>query len=366
LLRGGRLGLITHPAAVTAKLTPAPEALLKAGARVVALFGPEHGVRGAAPDGEPVADAVDPVSGLPEHSLYGRTRRPTPEALAGLDALVYDLQDVGARCYTFISTLSLAMEAAAERHLPLIVLDRPNPLGGAAEGPMLEPAQQSFLGRHPLPLRYGLTAGEFALTAHRLWGVGEPPEVLPMSAWRRERLWGDLGRAWVPPSPNQPTAAAALLYPSTVLLEGTNISEGRGTTQPFLQAGAPWLEGRALAAALNGEALPGLRWRPVHFRPACSKFAGELCSGVAAHVLKPAAVESVAAGVALLAAIRAQHPEAFQWRRSGEDFAVDRLAGVSALRLALDAGESPPAIAATWKAGCREFLAAATRLEAYA
>lgn len=363
LLQHGRLGLITHPAAVTGDLQGGPEALRQAGAHLTALFGPEHGVRGDALDGEAVPDAVDSATGLPAYSLYGETRKPTAEMLHGLDALVYDLQDIGARCYTFTSTLTLAMEAAAEAGLPLIVLDRPNPLGGATEGPVLEPEFASFVGRYPVPLRHGLTPAEFALTAHHVWGVGEEPLIVPMRGYLYDHLWHELGRIWLPPSPAIPTAETASVYPGTVLLEGTNVSEGRGTALPFRQFGAPWLRGLEITAALNGMKLPGIRFRSTWFQPSQSKFSTETCSGVAIHVVDARTVRPVAMGVAILATVRRLHPDQFEWRVSGDRFTVDRLAGTARLRELVDAG--PPVEFIESDVEINKYENSARRLDAY-
>ncbi|MGV3724379.1 MAG: exo-beta-N-acetylmuramidase NamZ family protein, partial [Actinomycetota bacterium] len=263
LIRKARLGLVTNPSAVTRDLVSAPDALRAAGARVVALFGPEHGVRGEIPDGVKVPHGTDARTGIPLWSLYGADFAPTPEMLKDLDALVFDIQDVGARFYTFTSTLSHVMKSAAAANLPVIVLDRPNPIGGRLiEGPILEPKHASFVGLHPIPIRHGATMGELG----RLWhhfGVGRPPHVVTCSGWLRAQRWGETGRSWIAPSPNIPAPEIALVYPGTCLLEGTNVSEARGTTLPFLCFGAPWVDAEALADRLNAAQLPGCRFRAV-------------------------------------------------------------------------------------------------------
>lgn len=366
-LRHGRLGVITNPSAVDRNLRTAPEALQAAGATLAALFGPEHGVRGDAPDGEAVASTVDARTGVPCLSLYGDQRRPTPEMLAGLDALLFDVQDVGARFYTFESTLSLAMEAAAEVELPLVVLDRPNPIGGlAVEGPVLEPGCRSFVGLHPVPVRHGCTLGELALFIHARCGIGAVPHVVRVEGWRRREQWTDLAAPWVPPSPNMPTPDTALVYPGMAFLEGTNISEGRGTTRPFEFFGAPWLQAETLAETLNAAGLPGCRFRPQRFRPAASKHAGEACEGVQLHVLHREAFAPVRTGVVVLAALRDLAGDRFAWRRWPDGmYAIDRLAGTTRLREGLDAGRSAVDLAASWAAEASAFQASKQGLELY-
>jgi uncharacterized protein YbbC (DUF1343 family) len=348
LLKTGRLGLVTNPSAVTRDLVAAPDALREAGAQVRALFGPEHGVRGDIADGVKIGNSVDERTGIPVYSLYGATPGPTPEMLQGLDALVFDIQDVGARFYTFTSTLSHVMTSARAAKLPVIVLDRPNPLGGeAVEGPILEPEHRSFVGMHPIPIRHGATMGELG----RLWarfGAGEDPVVIRCAGLKREHLWPDTGLQWIAPSPNMPHWETALVYPSMCLLEGTNLSEARGTTNPFRTFGAPWIKPEELADALNAEMLPGVRFRPVRFIPTASKHRDLNCSGCQLHVLEPDAFRPVATGVAVLSVVRRLYPERFAWLRSGEKFSVDRLAGSTAIRTQIDGGQTWEQIAASW------------------
>jgi uncharacterized protein YbbC (DUF1343 family) len=349
LLRGGRLGLVTNPSAVTADLVAAPDALRAAGARLAALFGPEHGVRGDVADGVRIPHGVDARTEIPLWSLYGETSAPTEEMLAGLDALVFDIQDVGARFYTYSSTLSHVMRAADGAGLPVIVLDRPNPLGGEQlEGPMLEPEHASFVGLHPIPIRHGATIGELG----RLWthfGVSRTePLVVPCVGWSRSALWEETGLQWIPPSPAMPAPEPALLYPGMCLLEGTNVSEGRGTACPFRWFGAPWVDPEGLADRLNGEGLPGVRFRPVRFSPTASKFRGETCAGCQVHVLDAQAFRPVATGVAVLSALRHGYPDSFTWRENAGRYSVDRLAGTRAVREAIDAGRTWQQISEEW------------------
>jgi uncharacterized protein YbbC (DUF1343 family) len=361
-------GLLTHPAAVTCDLVGAVEALTRAGAGLVALFGSEHGVRGDAPDGRAVPSQFDARTGLPVHSLYhgGPLLAQTPAAqlLQGLQVLLIDLQDVGARFYTFASTVSLCMSVAAEAGVPVIVLDRPNPIGEAIEGPLLQERFRSFVGLHPIPVRHGCTLGELALLFHRAYGVGDGPIVVAA-----EGLDGANGGSpyallssgsalpWVPPSPNMPTPLTALLYPGTALLEGTNLSEGRGTAKPFEWLGAPWVNADALTDRLRAYDLPGAAFRPSYFIPTASKWAGERCEGVQVHVTDPVRFRPVLTGVAVLCGLRDLWPAEFDWRKNEAGFAIDRLAGTDRLRLEIEAGHEPEAIAATWSEDEQSFLA---------
>jgi len=263
-LRGRRLGLLAHQASVTRDLAHAAQLLRDLrGVRLARLFAPEHGLWGAAQDHAPVASTRDQVTGLEVWSLYGERRAPTPETLAGLDALVVDLQDIGARYYTFVWTLALAMRECARAGVRVIVLDRPNPLGGdRVEGNVPDPAFASFVGLYPLPARHGFTIGELARRFVLEEGIRCDLTVARMRGWRRAMLWEDTGLPWVPPSPNMPTPDTARVYPGGCLIEGTNLSEGRGTTRPFEWIGAPYLDGHRYAAALDAMSLPGVRFRP--------------------------------------------------------------------------------------------------------
>ena len=351
LVKGRRVGLITNASGILPDLTDARTALQAAGAHVVALFSPEHGLHAAAPDGTTVPSERE-ANGLPIYSLYGATRRPTPEMLAGLDVLLFDIQDIGARFYTYTWTMSLALEAAAEVGLSFIVLDRPNPIGGEiVEGPVLEPAYASFLGRYPLPIRHGLTIGEIARWLDGTLNLEADLTVIPMKNWRREMFFDDTGLPWVPPSPAMPWPATALVYPGTCLIEGTNLSEGRGTALPFHLVGAPWIVGRRLAGVLNRLDLPGIHFRPVVFQPAAQKWAAQRCSGVQLHVTGRRAFRPVAVGLHLLATVQALYPDEFAWRRSSEEGErphIDLLTGTDKVRRALDGGVSVADLVASW------------------
>lgn len=344
---GRPLGLILHPASVTSDLRFSADWLLDAGVRLDALFGPQHGARGEKQDNMIESDHyTDPVTGLPVHSLYSEVRKPTPEMLDGLDGLVFDLQDVGVRVYTFVWTMALAMEACAEAGIPFVVLDRPNPIGGEVrEGAVLRPGFESFVGLHPIPLRHGLTAGELASWLNVERGIGCELEVVRCRGWRREMYWGDTGLPWVMPSPNLPTPDSCDVYPGMVLVEGTNLSEGRGTTRPFELFGAPWIDPIALADAVRGELGPGIALRPGWFEPTFQKHVGHVCGGGQLHVTDRRAVRSVHATVALFAAIRRLAPDDFGWRPPPYEYEevippIDILWGHDGLREGIDAGAS--------------------------
>ena len=358
LLRGRRVGLVTNPTGVTSDLESTVDVLHRAlGVQLAALFGPEHGFRASAPDGVAVASGREARTGLPVHSLYGPTKKPTPEMLAGLDVLVFDLQDCGARFYTYTWTLRYCLEAAAENRLPLLVLDRPNPIGGeAVEGPVLDRRFASFVGDWPIPIRHGLTLGELATLFNRT--IGADLTVVRMQGWRRAMWFDDTGLPWVLPSPNLPTLEAATVYPGTCLVEGTNLSEGRGTSRPFEFVGAPWIDGEDLALALNALRLPGVRFRPVAFAPTTSKHSGSTCGGVQVHVLDRQAFRPVETGLHILASIKRLYTSDFRWLPTsweGQPPHVDLLAGTDRLRQALDAGVPVADIVAEWQPGLAAF-----------
>lgn len=362
-LRGRRVGLLTNPTGVTADLTHLADHLAAAPeVRLDALFAPEHGLAAAALAGDEVASAVHPRFGVPVHSLYGERRAPAPGALAGLDLLLIDLQDVGARFFTYASTVALVLEACGRRGLPVLLLDRPNPLGGAVmEGPLLEDDCRSFVGMAPVPIRHGLTLGELAHLLNDGGGYGADLDIVPLQGWRRDRWFDQTGLPWVLPSPNVPTLATATVYPGTCLLEGTNLAEGRGTALPFELLGAPWLDPDDLAAALNAHDLPGVRWRPAGFIPWHGRVhVGIPCGGVQLHVTDRDACRPVTAGLHLLAAARRLAPAEFAWRpptAEGGRYFIDLLAGTQALRAALDAGEVVPDIVASWQPALDRFAA---------
>lgn len=351
-LRGRRIGLVAHAAAVTSDLRSIEEALIAAGATLTALFGPEHGFDGAAADGAAVEHAVHPRLGIPVYSLYGEVREPTPAMLAEVDLLMFDMQDVGVRFYTYLSTLYYLLRASGRTGVPLWVLDRPNPINGVAvEGPPLDPALHSFVGIIDIPIRHGMTLGELALLINDEQGFGAELTVLPMEGWQRSLWFDQTGLPWVPPSPGMPHLSTAVIYPGTCLVEGVNLSEGRGTALPFEIVGAPWLDGYRLAVALNRLDLPGVRFRPVHFEPSASKHAGRRCQGVQVHVLDRNVLHPIAVGLHVIAACRAQDPEQFAFLASsweGRPPHFDLLIGNSAVREGLLAGYDIPGLIESW------------------
>ena len=341
LIAGKRVGLITNASGVDSQLRSTADRLQNnADVKLAALFGPEHGIRGQAADGAPVGSTTDERTGLPVHSLYGPHRQPDDAMLAGLDLLLFDMQDVGVRFYTYLYTMALAMAACARRGLPFIVLDRPNPIGGLElEGNVLEPDFASFVGLYPIPVRYGLTIGEVAFLFNETFGIGANLAVVELRGWQRTSYWADTTLPWTPPSPNMPSVDTTVVYPGTCFVEGTNISEGRGTTKPFEQLGAPYLDGFRLADHLNELDLSGCRFRPVHFQPTEGKYAGEQCQGVQVHVIDRAAFVPVRTGLEIITAVRRLWSGDFAWRiPAGGIHNFDRLAGTNAVRKAIDAG----------------------------
>lgn len=362
LLRGRRFGLLAHQASVNARLQHAAGLLRDAaGGRLVRLFAPEHGLWGAAQDHASVATTRDPVTGLPVLSLYGRRRAPTPGMLRRLDVLLVDLQDVGARYYTFVWTMALAMAACGRAGVPVVVLDRPNPLGGTAvEGNIPDPAFASFVGLYPLPARHGMTIGELAAYVNTRHRLGCDLTVVPMRGWRRGMLWEDTELPWVPPSPNMPTPDTARVYPGGCLIEGTNLSEGRGTTRPFEWVGAPFLDPLRYGTALDELGLPGVRFRPLRFRPTFHKWAGRLCGGVQIHVEDRERFKPFLTGLGLLAVAGRQAPGQFSWRRPPYEFEatrlpIDILLGTDEIRHGLEGGATPRGLERGWRAELRSW-----------
>lgn len=356
LLAGKRVGLITNPTGVTRGLESAVDLMAQAtDFKLAALFGPEHGVRGDAQAGAAVADHLDARTGLAAYSLYGATRKPTPAMLAGLDVLVFDIQDIGARYYTYPWTLGLVMQAAREAGIGVIVADRPNPIGGGkVEGPVLDPALASFVGAYPIPVRHGLTMGELALMMNKDFAIGCDLTVVTCATWRRGKDFSQTGLPWVPPSPNMPTLDTAFLYPGTCLIEGTNLSEGRGTAKPFELIGAPFIDAPALAERLNQRKLAGVHFRPAYFTPTFSKHQGQLCAGVQIHLLDRASMAPVDVGLTLLLEVASLHGQDFSFLPGNPPF-FDRLAGLSWLREAIVAGESLESIQARWQPELEAF-----------
>jgi len=375
-LRERRVGLLMHQASVTRRLETARDVLHRlCGSRLTALFGPQHGIAGERQDNMiESAHSTDGRLGIPVFSLYSETRSPTPEMLGHIDTLVVDLQDVGTRVYTFEWTTALALEACAAAAKSVVVLDRPNPLGGTVlEGNLIRPGYESFVGLHPVPMRHGLTLGEMALLvgARLRARAGAPPcdlTVVPMEGWRRRMRFADTGLPWVLPSPNMPTAETAAVYPGQVLLEGTNLSEGRGTTRPFEVWGAPYLDTAALRARFETRRLPGCVLRSHDFQPTFHKWQGEVCRGFQIHVTQPDRYLPYLTTLALLQDVVALHRERFAWKEPPYEYVTDRLpidvlTGDPAVREAIESGADLPALAAGWRTELRAFRTeAATQL----
>lgn len=359
-LRGLAVGLVSHAAAIAGDYRSAAEVVAALpGVHLWVLFGPEHGFAGTAQDIIPVGHGQNAHSGLRVVSLYGDTfdsLSPKDEDLTGLDALLIDLVDIGSRYYTFQATMLLCMEAASRKKLKVIVLDRPNPLGGElVEGPALRPGFESFVGLHRLATRHGMTIGELAQLFHAERRLACEMEIVPVEGWNRRMYFDATGLPWVLPSPNMPTLDTALVYPGQCLLEGTTLSEGRGTTRPFELCGAPGVNPHALTERMRSHHLPGVMFRPVFFQPTFHKHAGKVCGGVQLHVTDRDSFRPVRTSLALLAECRALSGEQFRWRTEPYEFVADRpaidlLFGSDRERRRLEAGDSPAEIAQAWEA----------------
>lgn len=362
-LRGRRVGLLTNPTGVTADLLSLVDQLATAeGVELVALFGPEHGLTAGAQAGDEIGEAIHPRFGIPVYSLYGERLAPTEESLAGLDLLVVDIQDIGVRFYTYAATVAMTLEVCGRTGTPVLILDRPNPIGGEIiEGPIVEKAQHSFVGHLPIPIRHGMTLGELMRFANDREGYGATLEVVPVQGWRRAIWYDETGLPWVIPSPNLPTFACAVVYPGTCLFEGTSLSEGRGTTLPFELLGAPWLDADRLAADLNALDLPGIRWRPAAFTPWHGRIhVGVPCFGVQPHPTDHAIFRPVTSALHLIATARAQVPASFYWREpwaEGSQRPIDLLSGTTRVREAFDAGVPVAEIVAGWEGDLARFRA---------
>ncbi len=361
-IQGKRLGLIANQTTVDMDLRHGIDLLHgRPGTELKVVFGPEHGLRGSAQDQVEVGDGVDEHTGLPVRSLYGPNRRPTKDMLAGLDAIVFDVQDIGSRYYTFIWTMAHAMEACAREGLEMIVADRPNPIGGElVEGNLIEEGYRSFVGRYPIPNRHGMTAGELARLFNETFDIGCRLTVVPLKGWHRSQWFDQTGLPWILPSPNMPTLDTATVYPGMCLIEGTNLSEGRGTTRPFELVGAPWIDPYRLVQEIEKENLPGVRLRPQWFRPTFHKFAGEVCSGIQHHVEDRLAFRPLRTGVALLRAVHRLWPDRFQWRPPPYEYeterpAIDILAGSDCLREQIEEQVPVPEIESSWNEALTGF-----------
>jgi uncharacterized protein YbbC (DUF1343 family) len=373
-LRRARLGLLCNSASVDADLIHSRQRLYAAfGNRLRALYSPQHGFFAEKQDNMIESDhRKDRLLGLPVYSLYGQTRIPGQEMLDPIDVLLIDLQDVGTRVYTFIYTMSHCMEAARRFHKKIIILDRPNPIGGlAVEGNCLNLKWRSFVGRYPIPMRHGMTIGELAGLFNRAYGIGCDLEVFPMKGWRRKMLFGETGLPWVAPSPNLPTPTSALVYPGQVIWEGTNVSEGRGTTQPFEIFGAPYIDPDRVLDAVDPQALKGAILRMIEFEPTANKWQGRPCRGFQMHVTDPGRFKPYRASLSLLQSILHCHADAFDWKAPPYEYEhelmpIDLILGDQKVREALSAMRPIPSLESAWQGELDGFRAVQKQYLLYA
>jgi uncharacterized protein YbbC (DUF1343 family) len=372
LIRGARVGAVVHPASVLSDLQHTSDALSASDCRLVSLFGPQHGARGEKQDNMVESEFYrDPDIQIPVHSLYGETRRPTEEMLCDIDLIVYDLQDVGTRVYTFIYTMAYCMEACAEFGKPMIVLDRPNPLNGLKiEGNLLDPEYRSFVGLYPIPMRHGMTAGELALMFNSEFGIDCDLTVVGMENWSRNDWFDQTGLPWIQPSPNLPTLDSAIAYPGSVLVEGTCLSEGRGTTRPFELIGGPFIHAKIYAEGLNSLDLPGVSFRPAYFEPTFQKWVSKMCGGVQIHVTDRETFEPYLTGIAAISVARSLYPESVEWRNPPYEYElekrpIDILCGSDRIPQMMQAGLPLDQIRQSWQDDIASFSRRRTRYLLY-
>ncbi|MBW8041884.1 MAG: DUF1343 domain-containing protein [Planctomycetes bacterium] len=358
LFHGKRLGIITNHTAYNSSGKYIVDVFRSMdNVTITAFFSPEHGIRGVEEAGVQIESMTDPSYQAPVYSLYGKTRKPTRQMLENLDVLVFDIQDIGARFYTYIYTMSLAMEAAAEYDKRFVVLDRPNPINGLrVEGNILKPQFATFVGLYPVPVRHGMTAGELArMFNEQGWlkdGVKADLVVVPMKGWRRKMWYDRTGLKFIKPSPNMVSLETATVYPGLCLLEGTNVSEGRGTPLPFTQFGAPWIDSGRLAAELNRLDLPGIRFRPASFAPVSSKYKDQRCNGVKVIITNRDLLEPYFSGIMIVNKIYQMYPDKFQWKTGH----FDRLCGTSTIREAITTQSSLEKLRESWQPELKSFL----------
>jgi len=363
-LDGARVGIVCNPASVDRMLHHIADRLAAhPTARLTAIFGPQHGFRSDVQDNMiETRHAHDEIRRVPVYSLYSETREPTEEMLRDLDVLIVDLQDVGVRIYTYIYTLANCLKAARRHGVKVLVCDRPNPIGGVqVEGMVLVPGFESFVGMYPIPMRHGMTIGEIARLFNEHFGIGADLDVMPMDGWRRDMYFDATGLTWIISSPNIPTFDTTTVYPGGVLFEGTNVSEGRGTTRPFELLGAPWVVAERFAEAMNRRDLPGVYFRPALFEPTFHKHARTGCAGCQIHMTDRSTFRPVETGVALIEAFRAAAPDRFAWKPPPYEYEYDKmpidcLAGSSELREQIDAGVPARDIARSWEPAVTEFV----------
>jgi uncharacterized protein YbbC (DUF1343 family) len=363
-MRGKRLGLLCNPASVDNKFNHARELInSKFTGKLKALYSPQHGFFSEKQDNMIESEnMIDPMLGIPVFSLYGKTRIPTEEMFEPIDIIIIDLQDAGARVYTFIYTMSYCLEAAKRFGKKAVILDRPNPISGAAvEGNCVLPGFTSFVGRYPIPMRHGMTTGELALLFNDHFGIGCDLEVIPMKGWKRSMYFSDTGLPWIPPSPNLPSPVSAIVYPGQVMLEGTNISEGRGTTQPFDVFGAPYIDTEKIIISLGGRELPGAILRPLLFEPTSNKWANKPCRGFQIHLTDPYEYKPYLSSLKILHAVRLNHPEEFRWKEPPyeyefEKYPIDLITGNPSVREAIERTDQIDIIEKTWQAELEDFV----------
>jgi uncharacterized protein YbbC (DUF1343 family) len=373
LVRGARVGLVCNQASVNHELRHAADLFREQTAcKLNALFGPQHGIRGEVQDNMvETPHTFDRETGVPVYSLYSETREPTEEMLRDVDVLVFDLQDVGCRIYTFVYTLANCMRAAARYGKKVVVCDRPNPIGGGqVAGTVLEPEYASFVGQFPIATRHGMTVCELAQMFRGEWGLVCELELVLLDGWARELWFDETDAPWVLPSPNMPTTDTAAVFPGAVHLEGTQMSEGRGTTRPFELVGAPYIEAAQFARALNAYELPGVYFRSCNFQPTFQKHAGQNCGGVQIHVTDREVYEPVAAGVAVVREAYAHYPEHFRWKEPPYEYVYDKnpfdvIAGTANLRTAIERGATLAEIVESWREPLKRFEAARARYLLY-
>ncbi len=373
ILRGLRIGAVVHPASVLPNYEHTADALYCAhGIQLVSLFGPQHGARGEKQDNM-IESAFyhDPDLDLPVYSLYGEARHPTKDMMRGIDGLIFDLQDIGSRVYTFIHTMAHCMTACATYGKRMIVLDRPNPINGSqVEGNLLQPEFRSFVGLYPIPMRHGLTTGEMARLLNTEFEISCDLVIIEMEGWRRDYWFDQTGLPWIPPSPNVPTLDSAMVYPGSVLIEGTALSEGRGTTRPFEMIGAPYIESRSFAGHLNDMGLPGVFFRPTYFQPSFQKWADAVCGGIQIHVTDRSIFEPYLTGIAVISAARKLYPEWFKWRDppyeyEDEKLPVEILCGGKEIPEMIECQTPCNEIRRSWQVDVDNFLKLRTRYLLY-
>jgi uncharacterized protein YbbC (DUF1343 family) len=363
LLRNLRIGLICNQTSVNHQFQHAADLFFENdNLNLVSLFGPQHGIRGDVQDNMvETSHAIDRLTKLPIYSLYSETRQPTEEMLLSIDTLVFDLQDVGCRVYTFIYTMANAMRACAKFGKKIFVLDRPNPIGGLlAEGNFLEKGHESFVGQFPLPMRHGLTVGELAKLFNTEFHINCDLEVITMNNWERQDFYDETDAPWVMPSPNMPTVDTTVVFPSTVYFEGTKVSEGRGTTRPFEIVGAPYIDSNEYADELSALELPGVIFRPINFLPTFQKYSNQSCGGVFLHITERNLFEPVITGLAMVKIMYELYPKDFEWKDTPYEYEFDRnpfdvIAGTTKIREMIEEGKSIAEIKLSWKNDVEDF-----------